>query len=161
MHRAYSLLLVIGHTTIPVVVDTGSSDLWVIANTCNSTACTPTQLSLSESKSRVKFYPQESGRSESCFNNKCHTGFNSTFLPASLLYGDSHTGTHAFGVIGTDSLGIRSINESTDTEMKMTGFARSLPTLERQYFAAINDTNTSVLETGCAGILGIGFPLNR
>lgn len=57
-----------------------------------------------------------------------------------LLYGDSHTGTHASGPIGTDTVGVAGL---------------SIP---NQYFAAISDTNTTVLETGSAGILGLGFP---
>ena len=57
-----------------------------------------------------------------------------------LLYGDSFTGTHAFGPIGKDKAGIATIG------------------VQDQYFAAITDTNTTVLETGSAGILGIGFP---
>ena len=57
-----------------------------------------------------------------------------------LLYGDSRTGTHATGVIGTDTVSIAGM---------------SVP---GQYFAAVVDTNTTVLETGSAGILGLGFP---
>jgi phytepsin len=33
-------------------------------------------------------------------------------------------------------------------------------TLQNQFFAAINDTNTSVEDTGSAGIFGLGFPVN-
>ncbi|KAJ3814829.1 aspartic peptidase domain-containing protein [Lentinula aff. lateritia] len=71
------------------------------------------------------------------------SGFRSTTYPISLLYGDSRTGTHASGVIAIDSVAVASLN------------------LKSQIFAAVNDTNTSVLETGCVGILGLGFPLNR
>ncbi|KAJ4480702.1 aspartic peptidase domain-containing protein [Lentinula edodes] len=70
------------------------------------------------------------------------SGFRSTTYPISLLYGDSRTGTHASGVIGIDSVAVASLE------------------LKTQIFAAINDTNTSVLETGCVGILGLGFPVN-
>ncbi|KAJ3864052.1 aspartic peptidase domain-containing protein [Lentinula novae-zelandiae] len=71
------------------------------------------------------------------------SSFRSTTYPISLLYGDSRTGTHASGVIGIDSAAVASLN------------------LKSQPFAAINDTNTSVLETECVGILGLGFPVNR
>lgn len=64
-------------------------------------------------------------------------------LDATLVYGDSQTGTHARGIIGYDAV-------------SLAGF-----TLQDQYFAAINDTNTSVVQTGCSGIFGLGFPLNR
>lgn len=69
--------------------------------------------------------------------------FQSVDLDVRLLYGDSRTGTHASGLIGRDEVGIA-------------GF-----TLEDQYFAAINNTNTSVEETDSAGIFGLGFPVNR
>jgi phytepsin len=59
-----------------------------------------------------------------------------------LLYGDSLTGTHASGLIGTDAVSFAGL---------------SIP---NQYFAAINDTDTNVLDTGCAGIFGLGFALN-
>jgi len=64
-------------------------------------------------------------------------------VDAALVYGDSQTGTHATGTIGYDVV-------------SLAGF-----TLQDQYFAAINDTNTSVIQTGCSGIFGLGFPLNR
>lgn len=60
-----------------------------------------------------------------------------------LLYGDSRTGTHASGPIGQDAVGIAGL------------------TVQGQYMAAITDTNTTVLETGSAGILGLGFPAIR
>ena len=56
------------------------------------------------------------------------------------MYGDSHTGTHASGPIGKDRAGLATLSVAD------------------QYFAAISDTNTTVLETGSAGIFGIGFP---
>ena len=60
-----------------------------------------------------------------------------------LEYGDSSTGTYADGVIGGDTA-------------NLAGF-----TLRNHFFAAVNDTNTTVLQTGSAGILGLGFPLGR
>jgi len=67
----------------------------------------------------------------------------SSGLNISLLYGDSLTGTHANGVIGKDVVGVAGM------------------TLPDQYFAAISDTNSTVLQTGSAGIFGLGFPVNR
>jgi Eukaryotic aspartyl protease len=99
--------------------DTGSSDMWAISDT--SVAKSPTGV--------PALYPNAS--------------FQPTGLEARLLYGDSTTGTHAYGLIGRDTV-------------SLAGF-----TLGSQYFAAINDTNTTVLDTGCAGIFGLGFPLNR
>lgn len=56
------------------------------------------------------------------------------------MYGDSRTGTQASGPIGTDTAGVAGL---------------SVP---QQCFAAIVDTNTTVLNAGTAGILGLGFP---
>lgn len=69
--------------------------------------------------------------------------FQSAGLEVKLLYGDSRTGTHAYGLIGKDTVNLAGLK------------------LENQYFAAINDTNTTVAETGSAGIFGLGFPANR
>ncbi|THU88353.1 hypothetical protein K435DRAFT_866371 [Dendrothele bispora CBS 962.96] len=59
---------------------------------------------------------------------------------ATLLW--SFTGTHAFGPVGRDIIGL-------------TGAS-----ISNQLFASINDPNTTVLETGAAGIFGLGFPVN-
>ncbi|KAJ4000059.1 aspartic peptidase domain-containing protein [Lentinula boryana] len=124
MDATYSVMINIGGTELSVDIDTGSSDLWVISDICASPDCT---------------------RSNSSVPN---SGFHSSSYPASLFYGDSLTGTHAFGVIGTDTMEISSRGQP------------GLPILRPQYFAAIYDTNTSVLETGCVGLLGLGFPIN-
>ena len=60
-----------------------------------------------------------------------------------LRYGDSRTGTHAAGSIGNDSTGIAGL------------------VIKDQYFASVYDTNTSVTESGSAGIFGLGFPAIR
>lgn len=60
-----------------------------------------------------------------------------------LRYGDSRTGTHASGAIGKDTVGIAGL------------------ILENQALASINDTDTLILETGSAGIFGLGFPVLR
>ncbi|KAH7890581.1 aspartic peptidase domain-containing protein [Phlebopus sp. FC_14] len=52
------------------------------------------------------------------------------------------TGTHAKGLIGFDTVSV-------------TGLV-----VPNQYFAAINSTNTSVVETDSSGIFGLGFPIN-
>jgi hypothetical protein len=98
--------------------DTGSSDLWVISDACTGN-CT----------SNVPLYAT--------------SAFQPTGLDARLLYGDSLTGTHAFGPIGKDTVALAGL------------------TVQDQYFAAINDTNTTVLQAGSAGIFGLGFPINR
>jgi hypothetical protein len=100
-----------------LLVDTGSSDLWVISDAC--TACSK----------NIPQYPQAT--------------FQSVGLDVQLRYGDSRTGTHAYGLIGKDTVDLAGL------------------TLPNQYFAAINDTNTTVEITGSAGIFGLGFPANR
>ncbi|KAJ6607703.1 aspartic peptidase domain-containing protein [Mycena sp. CBHHK59/15] len=112
----YSFLATVGGIQTPLVLDTGSSDLWVASDAC--TACT----------TLLPLFPQSS--------------FASAGLDVRLLYGDSLTGTHAFGVIGTDAVSFAGL------------------TVPNQYFAAINNTNANVLDTGSTGIFGLGFPLN-
>ncbi|KAJ6482629.1 aspartic peptidase domain-containing protein [Mycena sanguinolenta] len=113
---SYSFLVTVGGTEAPLVLDTGSSDLWIASDACNN--C----------KTNAPLFPQAS--------------FLPTGMNVSLQYGDSHTGTHASGLIGTDEIVFAGI---------------SVP---NQYFAAIDNTNTTVLRTGSAGIFGLGFALN-
>ncbi|KAF7970144.1 hypothetical protein HWV62_24920 [Athelia sp. TMB] len=101
---------------IPVILDTGSSDLWVISDACSNCSST------------LPLYPEAS--------------LQPTGLDVALYYGDSNTGTHAFGPIGKDTVSLSDL------------------TLQNQYFAAINNTNTSVLQAGSAGIFGLGFAIN-
>ena len=64
-------------------------------------------------------------------------------IDVSMQYGDSTTGTFASGKVGDDTVTLAGLS------------------LENQYFAAINRTNTSVSDVGAAGIFGLGFPINR
>ncbi|KAF4621635.1 hypothetical protein D9613_012568 [Agrocybe pediades] len=114
---AYSVLITVGGVTTPLVLDTGSSDLWIMSDTC-----------LLGCAGGPRLYPQAS--------------FNYSGVDVALLYGDSTTGTFAKGTIGDDLVDLAGIS------------------LQHQYFGAINATNTSLGETGSAGIFGLGFPIN-
>ncbi|KAF8154491.1 aspartic peptidase domain-containing protein [Crassisporium funariophilum] len=78
---AYSVLITMGGITTPLILDTGSSDLWVMSDAC-SLGCT----------GNVRVYPQSS--------------FKYSGLDVRMLYGDSRTGTFAQGMIGTDTVGL-------------------------------------------------------
>ncbi|TFK36228.1 aspartic peptidase domain-containing protein [Crucibulum laeve] len=117
MDVTYSVLVTVGGITTPTVLDTGSSDLWVLSDTC-TIGC----------DGDVGLYPQAS--------------FQSVDLDVRLLYGDSTTGTFAFGLIGKDTVDLAGL------------------TLNNQFFAAINSTNTSIASTNSVGIFGLGFPVN-
>ncbi|KAI0637478.1 acid protease [Trametes polyzona] len=116
MDVTYNVLVQVGGTLTPLIIDTGSSDLWLVTDACGERC----------SNTHVPLYSRAS--------------LKSTGEDVQLLYGDSRTGTHASGPIGMDTVSIAGL------------------TVSDQYFAAIVDTNTTVLETGSAGILGLGFP---
>lgn len=71
------------------------------------------------------------------------TSFQSSGLDVRLEYGDSLTGTFAQGSIGIDVVCIAGLR------------------LQDQYLAAISETNTNVVQSGSAGVFGLGFPVNR
>ncbi|KAJ3824404.1 aspartic peptidase domain-containing protein [Lentinula raphanica] len=155
MDVTYSIMINIGGTELSVDVDTGSSDLWVISDACISSDCNRTKdeaQSESDLDRNLRFYPQStSSPSVDPQASNSH--------PVSLYYGDSLTGTHAFGFIGNDTVEISRWKAGSNHYRTQDG-QLNLPILESQVFAAINDTNTGVLETGCVGLLGLGFPVN-
>ncbi|TBU23468.1 acid protease [Dichomitus squalens] len=112
----YNVLVQVGETFVPLLLDTGSADLWVVTDQCGDSCV----------QANVPLYP--------------HADLTPAGQDVQLLYGDSRTGTHATGPIGTATVGVAGM---------------SIPD---QYFAAIVDTNTTVLQTGSSGILGLGFP---
>ncbi|KAL1727962.1 aspartic peptidase domain-containing protein [Schizophyllum commune] len=77
----YNVLLNIGGQDMPLVLDTGSADLWVISDRCTDCRTTGAQ------------YPQD-------------TFTSPEGLSISLQYGDSTSGTRADGLIGTDKVSV-------------------------------------------------------
>ncbi|PAV22951.1 acid protease [Pyrrhoderma noxium] len=109
---------------LSLVLDTGSADLWVLSINCS------TCLVASDDKN--------TSNDNLLYDNP---DFESV-ADARLLYGDSRTGTHAYGVIGKDTVSVAGL------------------AIYNQFFAAINDTDTSILNTGSSGLFGFGFPVN-
>ncbi|KIY71380.1 acid protease [Cylindrobasidium torrendii FP15055 ss-10] len=116
---AYSVMVTVGDTQTPLLVDTGSADLWVTSTSCGTQECKEATVSLYDGKS-----------------------FQSSDIPVEIDYGDSNTPTAANGTIGQDTVSIAGLK------------------LEGQYLASMDSTNTSLVNLGDAGILGLGFPLN-
>ncbi|KAF9513751.1 hypothetical protein BS47DRAFT_1343746 [Hydnum rufescens UP504] len=114
---AYNVLVRIGNISLPLLLDSGSADLWTIADTCKNN-CTR----------GLPVYP--------------HKSFNYSGVDARLFYGDTATGTYAFGPVGKDTVNIAGV------------------AIQNQYFAAINETDTNVVYTNSVGLLGLGFPVN-
>lgn len=71
------------------------------------------------------------------------TSFHPSGLDVRLEYGDSMTGTFAHGPVGMDVVDLAGLR------------------LQDQYLAAISETNTNVVQSGSAGVFGLGFPINR
>jgi hypothetical protein len=71
------------------------------------------------------------------------TSFQPSGLDVRLEYGDSLTGTFAQGLVGMDVIDLAGLR------------------LQNQYLAAISETNTNVVQSGSAGVFGLGFPVNR
>ncbi|PPR00690.1 hypothetical protein CVT24_000978 [Panaeolus cyanescens] len=118
---AYTVLATIGGISVPLILDSGSADTWVMSDAC-------LQDCMVGSDNPVPLYPQ--------------ANYRPSGLDVEMLYGDSQTGTSAKGTIGQDTF-------------EMAGLS-----LQDQYFAAINVTNTNLMELGASGILGLGFPMN-
>lgn len=71
------------------------------------------------------------------------TSFHPSGLDVRLEYGDSLTETFAQGPVGMDVVGLAGVR------------------IQDQFLAAISETNTNVVQSGSAGIFGLGFPVNR
>ncbi|KAH9936202.1 aspartic peptidase domain-containing protein [Fomitopsis serialis] len=77
----YTVAINVGNTTTAVNLDTGSSDLWIMSDTCQTPVC---------QKSTAHAYPTES--------------MQLTGATVNLTYGDSTTGTFASGPIVMDEV---------------------------------------------------------
>ncbi|KII83037.1 hypothetical protein PLICRDRAFT_33118 [Plicaturopsis crispa FD-325 SS-3] len=83
----YTVGVTLGGTTTAVILDTGSSDLWVVSDECKTTLCQTS-----------KFTPYPSSK------------FVSSNASVELNYGDSTTGTYAIGPIGSDKVTLGSLS---------------------------------------------------
>ncbi|TBU29956.1 acid protease [Dichomitus squalens] len=117
MSSFYTVAVTVGDSTTAVNLDTGSSDLWVMSSACKTTQC---------QRSTAQPYDQKT--------------FKSLGNTVQLQYGDSTSGTHASGPVGTDTVTLAAL------------------TMQNQPLAAIDDTDNSAVSNGGAGILGLGFP---
>lgn len=142
----YTVLLSIGSTTVPLLLDTGSSDTWLVSTSSslsNATLANPFNVSL--------YDPIKS------------TSFQSITAEAKLYYGDASTRTHAFGIVGRENVEIApspaydATTKNTTTKPKEGVGGGGNLTIPNQLFAAMSDTDTHVLELGAAGIMGLGF----
>jgi hypothetical protein len=75
----YTVPIELGNTTTAVHIDTGSSDLWVISDACNTDACKESSTTRYQSSS-----------------------LNYSGASVAMFYGDSTTGTNASGPIGIE-----------------------------------------------------------
>ncbi|KIY47720.1 acid protease, partial [Fistulina hepatica ATCC 64428] len=126
----YSVLITVGNHTTSLVLDTGSSDLWIASNKC------------SDCQTDLTLYPQSS--------------FDSAGISIALTYGDSSTATHADGLVGKDAVDVAGINisnqyfaainstNSTVLGMGSTGiFGLGFPLNSSRFFSDIYSVNTA------------------
>ncbi|EAU86301.1 hypothetical protein CC1G_08025 [Coprinopsis cinerea okayama7 len=113
----YTVPMRIGNTVAPLHIDTGSSDLWIASDRCTTNAC---------ANSPIPRYPRSSMRS--------------TQTDVQMFYGDSTTGTFAFGEVALDTATIAGV------------------AMVDQPFGVVNDTDNPVVMFGTSGIFGLGFP---
>ncbi|KIJ93822.1 hypothetical protein K443DRAFT_377715 [Laccaria amethystina LaAM-08-1] len=128
----YNVLISIGGTTTPLLLDTGSSDLWVFSDKC-------TQGCLSSQSA----YPQAS--------------FQYSGVDAKLFYGDSNFITAASGMIGKDTVNLAGLMlqdqyfvavNLTNTSLGKTGssgiFGLGFPVISEVSFKLWNQSRSSI-----------------
>ncbi|KAF9015426.1 aspartic peptidase domain-containing protein [Cyathus striatus] len=82
----YTVPIELGNKVFAVNIDTGSSDLWVVSDQCQTGSC---------QGSDVTRYP--------------NTSFQPAGADVSMFYGDSTTGTHASGSVGLDTISVAGV----------------------------------------------------
>ncbi|KAA1478690.1 acid protease [Dentipellis sp. KUC8613] len=106
LDSTYNVQVQLGNTGFPLILDTGSADLWVLADSCVENCATP----------QIPLYQRGS--------------FRPTGIDVNLQYGDSSTGTFADGPIGQDTAGLAQLTvpnqyfvavNKTNTNIPMAG----------------------------------------
>ncbi|GJJ10883.1 hypothetical protein Clacol_005111 [Clathrus columnatus] len=115
----YFVQMQIGKTVVELALDTGSSDIWVVSVDCQEDIC----------HTGLPLYPPET--------------FQPANLPIRINFGDSVSGSHVAGEIGTDTIILAGME------------------IQGQYFASINETNNNILDFHAVGLFGLGFPTER
>ena len=113
LRSAYNVLVKIGNISLPLLLDSGSSDLWTIADTCKGN-CTH----------GLPIYPHKSfkysGVDARLFYGDTASMSRPSFRFSSLLLTPNTAGTYAFGPVGKDTVDVAGV------------------AIQNQYFAAIS-----------------------
>ena len=70
-------------------------------------------------------------------------------------------GTYAFGEIGKDTVSLAGLNITNQYFAAISPCNTRLPSARANTYFCTDETDTTIVATGSAGILGLGFPVNR
>ena len=134
-HRSYYTVIKTGNISLRVVLDTASSDLWVVSSSCQNDTCT-----------KVPRYPLTYDSPTFAAVNDNTTTFIAQYADTTCMYSllvvfctNSHNVIVASGFVARETIEVSNL------------------TVANQVFALITNSNVTLTDRA-SGIMGLGFP---